>query len=210
MSENLENSLTDNTEAEIETAPEFKETYKNTSKHSYDEVLAFNLYVIKKPRLMILLAGIFIALMGALIVILSVTTNDGFTWIGALIIAVGATFAGIALLFKKLTEKNVKKLQDSSGMISDDTVVNFSFAKDAFTSKTMLKSKKLDEANVDYSNVFKIVEDKDLIYIFISNNQALPLAKDGMSDTSYEEFKLFLKHKMAENGKPFVDYKEKK
>jgi hypothetical protein len=183
------------------------EPYENKSRHSFAEVLAFNLYVIRKPRRMILFAGVFILFMGALIVALSENevSGPGYTWLGASMLAMGATFVVIALMFKRLTFKNVKKLEQSSGIIGEETYIHFSFGEEFFKSKTTVKNKKIEETDLDYSRVFKTVEDRDLLYIFISSNQALLLVKNSMLNCEFEQFKSFLKRKMRENGKPFED-----
>ncbi|MDR3263509.1 MAG: YcxB family protein [Clostridiales bacterium] len=100
------------------------------------------------------------------------------------------------LAYPRLIKKNLERQAASSPRIGDNSICHYLFYEDYFTVTASVDGEALSVIKQYYNTLFNVCEDTEYLYIYIDRLQAFLLAKDGMTDSSFDELKKLLKSKL--------------
>ena len=161
--------------------------FSATTVYDEERVLRFNSFVVLKKRVfwsVMIACNILVAISVALCLVLEPQDR---TVLGYAAL-VGFIDVAVAFCFFILPRFTLKK------SFALNANVAFIFEEDVFKVFATMKNG-TDSAEMNYSAIVKIMESKQDIYIFVSNNQSYILDKSGFNVGCAEEFLQFLKEK---------------
>lgn len=147
---------------------------------------------LKKLKIIMLLLGVFFALIGVIIFIASDSMEDGLIWLIAFILG-GAIFA---VLFPMLLNRNIKKQMNSNQLLKNETYNNYIFEEDFLNIVTETNNTPNSNSTINYTQLFKVLETNDTFYIYISSSQAFIVNKSDIKDNKTNELSTLLKSKL--------------
>lgn len=92
-----------------------------------------------------------------------------------------------------------KKIYKTSKYTSD-TKLNFTFYEDKMELVTIKKDEKMGEAKISYEDIYKVLETKNYIYLYISANQAYVCSKEKF-EGDYNKITQILSNKLGKKYK---------
>lgn len=160
--------------------------FKINSKFSDKEYTAFQQYTAKKVLvpICIVCSLIFLAL--------GIIRLFDDIYLGVAFIVISVIFPFIYL---KAYNREINKKKYKSAMVGDDVNNLMEFTEDGFTEKTYRGEEQVGVTSLKYSDLFKVVDYKDYLFVYISKVQAFIVDKNGFVVGDVDSFKQFLTEK---------------
>ena len=131
-----------------------------------------------------------------LLIIFGIVSINSSIELRAITILVGIIWFIELLVLPKINAKKVLK----SSKISSEADVEFEFYEEKVVTKTIKDGKEMAKGELNYKELYKIVDLKKYIYLYISSNQAFICSKDKM-DGNYNELSEILKSTLGKKYK---------
>lgn len=163
-----------------------QESLKNKTKMTFAVQMELSKLSTKKIKIISLITGIIAIILGALLFENSKVLGVGLVVIGIMIII------ALVLLLNRLMAREIAKSNLYNGEIDN----SYEFFDDGFTVTTYKNSKIVGESKLNYADIIKIIEDQNLIYIYINKNHAFALSKKAMVVGKIGDLQLLLKDKV--------------
>lgn len=128
--------------------------------------------------------------------ICEVASGDGF---GYYYIVMAVLFFPLCLLFTKLFQSTINK---SSKFMSESTDEVYTFDEEYFILEQTREGMFKNVLQANYTYLFKVVEDKEFWFLYISNHQAHVIPKSGIKDGTAEELNAIFVKKLGAKFRP--------
>ena len=164
---------------------------KANSKYDLKVLIDFNRYNLYSS-----LQSKIVTILSILLIIFGIVSINSSIELRAITILVGIIWFIELIVLPKINAKKVLK----SSKISSEADVEFEFYEDKVVTKTIKDGKEMAKGELNYKELYKIVDLKKYIYLYISSNQAFICSKDKM-DGNYNELSEILKSTLGKKYK---------
>ena len=137
-----------------------------------------------------------VTILSIILIIFGIISSDFSIGLRILTVLVGVVWIVELLVLPKLNAKKVLK----SSKISSEADVEFEFYEDKVLTKTIKDEKEMARGELNYKDLYKVVDLKEYIYLYIASNQAFICSKDNL-DGNYNELSEVLKSTLCKKYK---------
>lgn len=164
---------------------------KAKSKYDIQTLLKFNRYNMYSR-----VQSKIVTILSIFLIVFGVMASSSTMGLRAICVGVGIVWILEMIFLPKVYAKRVY----NSSKISSEADVEFEFYSDKFVTRTIKDEKEMSKGELDYKDLYKVVDLKDYIYLYITSNQAFICSKDNI-DGDYDKLSDVLKNSLGKKYK---------
>lgn len=139
---------------------------------------------------------IIVFIFGVLIVLLSSIDIFSHQSIRLALMFIGIVAIFVTIFWNKIIYRRSMNRFSRSFLINAPTFNYYELNEDHLKASTFQKEKELGSSTIKYEHIYKVVENKNYIFVFISPKEAWPISKSGILEDTLVKLTSFLRGKV--------------